>query len=94
MEAFDGPATTTVSPGVFARNLELTRMVTEGAVSYVECLMYGSEKEFYELSQNDFTMQIDGQSFAYSNRLVGVVDAIRDGVVATMYAVPPEIPTP
>jgi len=81
VESDEGGESVPVAPGVFARNLELTRMVTSGAISYLECLEYGNTNEFTLLSQKDLSMQIDGQAYDYSKRLQALVIAIRDGVV-------------
>lgn len=81
-ESSDGSNTVPIKPGVFARDLELTRLVTVGAISYLECFMYGSDAEFKKLLAKDYTMEIDRKPYSYSQRLKDLVSAIRDGIVS------------
>jgi N-acetylmuramoyl-L-alanine amidase len=87
LEQFDGTGTVKLDPGVFARNLELTRMVTEGSVSYLECLMYGSESEFQPLLAQDYSMKIGNDVYTYSQRLKDLSEAIITGLLS-YYEVP------
>jgi N-acetylmuramoyl-L-alanine amidase len=69
-----------VEDGVFARNLVLSRMLTGIPVSYLECLFYNQRKEFDLLKRRDHRMMIGGEETWYSDRLLEVVGAIRQGV--------------
>lgn len=78
----DMSGTTPVLPGVFARNLALTREVVQSPISYLECLTYGSLDEFNRLAKTDGgTLEIDGKSVPYSRRLASLADAITAGIV-------------
>ncbi|MBY0472156.1 N-acetylmuramoyl-L-alanine amidase [bacterium] len=77
-----GSAKQTISPGVFSRNLVLCRNLTGHALSYLEILFYNDPKEFAELTKSNYTMTIDGKAYPYSQRLVDVSNALRDGVLA------------
>lgn len=80
--ATDMAGTLPVARGVFARNLALTRLLTDSPVSYLECLYYGNSQEFAMLARKDGgTLSIDGKSYPYSARLKKLSDAIVDGVV-------------
>lgn len=71
-----------VAPGVFARNLALTRIVSDAPLTFLECLYYGNPAEFSRLARSDGgTLQIDGRPMAYSSRLRDLADAITSGVV-------------
>ncbi len=75
--------TMAIEPGVFARNLNLTRGVWGTPLSYVECLFYNDPGEFKQLLRADHSMKMDdGRSYPYSNRLAEVVESLREGVVA------------
>ena len=76
----DMDTTIALEPGIFARNLVLNHAITKGATSYIECLMYGSRKEFDRLKQKDYQMMIDGKAVFYSQRLQDLAKAIRDAV--------------
>lgn len=77
----DTSGSTPVMPGVFARNLALTRIITGSPISYLECLSYGNAAEFARLSRTDGgTLQIGGKSVAYSKRLDDLAKAITKGV--------------
>jgi N-acetylmuramoyl-L-alanine amidase len=69
-----------VAPGVFARNLALSRKISGHAVSYIETLFYNNPAEFAALSKADQPLLIDGVNHPYSARLFQVVEALRDGV--------------
>lgn len=70
-----------VAPGVFSRNLYLTREADRHAHTYIECLHYNDPTEFKAMLRKDFAMVIDGETTYYSTRVRQVADAIRDGVV-------------
>ncbi len=70
-----------IAPGVFVRNLYISRKMHGHAHAYVECLHYNDPKEFKALQQKDFQVAIAGQTTYYSKRLQQVVFGIRDGVV-------------
>lgn len=74
-------ATTRILPGVYSRNLSLTRRLTGHAMSYLEILFYNSPDEFAALSRTKHPMRIDGEDHPYSDRVLEVVRALRDGVV-------------
>lgn len=81
MPKTDTSGSTPVLQGVFARNLALTRQVIGSPISYLECLSYGNEAEFYRLAKNDGgTLQIDGRAVPYSKRLDQLATAIATGV--------------
>jgi N-acetylmuramoyl-L-alanine amidase len=70
-----------VAPGVFARNLFITRKMAGHAHTYIECLHYNDPSEFKALLQKDFSLMINGENTYYSKRLQQVVFGIRNGVV-------------
>lgn len=70
-----------VEDGVFARNLGIPRKLSNQAVAYLECLFYNHPTEFKNFRNMKHTMMIGGKSYGYSDRLVEVKDAIRDGVI-------------
>jgi N-acetylmuramoyl-L-alanine amidase len=70
-----------VEPGVFARNLHLTRKIYGMAMTYLECLFYNDPEEFERLAQNHYSLKIDGISYPYSSRLLEVADALEKGIV-------------
>ncbi|MFL5785265.1 MAG: N-acetylmuramoyl-L-alanine amidase [Bacteriovoracaceae bacterium] len=76
-----GGNSTLVAPGVFSRNLFITRKMHNHAHTYVECLHYNDPSEFKAFLQKDFPLVIDGETTYYSRRLRDVAFAIRDGVV-------------
>jgi N-acetylmuramoyl-L-alanine amidase len=77
----DMTGTTPISPGVFARNLALTRQINESPISYLECLSYGNDAEFARLSKKDGgTLTIDGKEMPYSKRLDDLASAIVRGI--------------
>lgn len=71
-----------IAPGVFARNLALTRLVTYAPIVYLECLFYGARSEFNRLTVHDGgTLTIGGRAYGYSSRIEKVAAAIADGIV-------------
>jgi N-acetylmuramoyl-L-alanine amidase len=70
-----------VEPGIFSRNLAVSRKLTGHAVTYLEILHYNAPAEFAALSNRTHPMSIDGQNYPYSDRLALAVRAIRDGIV-------------
>lgn len=70
-----------IAPGLQSRNLNLTRMIADSAIAYVECLYYNDPTEFAAFLKADNSMMIGGEKYTYSNRLVKVVDAIEAGVL-------------
>jgi hypothetical protein len=73
---------TKVLPGVFARNLALTRQIDESPIAYLECLCYGNDAEFARLAKADGGIQqIGGKAVAYSSRLEKLSQAITTGIV-------------
>lgn len=78
----DGFSQSKLAPGVFARNLVLSRHVTYCPTTYLESLFYGNQEEFNRLSNYDAgSMTIGGKPYGYSTRLVNLADAIVRGVV-------------
>jgi N-acetylmuramoyl-L-alanine amidase len=76
----DGDAVA-LAPGLQSRNLNLTRMIADSAIAYVECLYYNDPREFAAFLKADNSMTIGGTKYSYSNRLVKVVDSIEAGVL-------------
>lgn len=76
-----GGSSKQVAPGVFARNLFITRKLHGHAHAYVECLHYNDPGEFKSLLKKDFPLIIQGQTTYYSKRLKQVVDGIKNGVL-------------
>jgi N-acetylmuramoyl-L-alanine amidase len=76
-----GGSSRLVAPGVFARNLFITRKMHGHAHTYVECLHYNDPSEFKSFLQKDFELEIDGKTTYFSKRLQQVAFGIRDGVV-------------
>ena len=70
------------APGVYSRNLYLLKKLPGFVVSYIECLFYNDPKEFEALRSPDHTIQIDGQSLPYSDRLLQVEQALKAGTVS------------
>ena len=68
-------------PGIFARNLGVSRRVTQRALTYIECLYYDNPTEFAAISSARHPMQIGTESHPYSDRLVQVAQAIQKGVL-------------
>ncbi|MGK5089559.1 hypothetical protein WDW86_18565 [Bdellovibrionota bacterium FG-2] len=69
-----------VEPGVFARNLRISRKLHKTAMSSVECLYYDAPKEFNALLEKKYSLEIDGVDYSYSERLAQVVKGIKAGV--------------
>lgn len=79
----DLDSTLRVAPGVFARNLAMTRMLTSGPMAFIECLTYGNSAEFARLTNTDGGVLIMGnKQYPYSKRLVDLSDAIEKGIEA------------
>ena len=76
-----GSSAKKVAPGVFSRNLFLNRSLYGIPFSYIECLYYNHPKEFKMLSQEDYTIEIDGQTHFYSQRLLDLTQSIKQAVV-------------
>jgi N-acetylmuramoyl-L-alanine amidase len=70
-----------VEDGIYARNLALTRLLTNTAISYLECLYYNSEDEFNNLLRKDHKIKINNIDYTYSHRLVEVSNAIVEGLL-------------
>jgi N-acetylmuramoyl-L-alanine amidase len=68
-------------PGLQARNLALTHLLSETALAYIECLYYNDPTEFKAFSNGTHTIDIGGENYLYSDRLIQVVDALESGVV-------------
>jgi N-acetylmuramoyl-L-alanine amidase len=73
-------ATKLVRPGVFARNLGLSRRLPRHAISYLECMFYNDAVEFPRLLAEDHTIDIGGTPYPYSERLATVARAVVAGV--------------
>lgn len=86
LAAGGGPKTTTVEPGIFARNLQLPRRLKAPAITYLECLFYNRPQEFNAFADARHPMTIGGKNVPYSDRVVQVKNAIRDGVVGFVRA--------
>ena len=71
-----------VAPGVFARNLNLSRRITDSATCYAECFFYNDPAEFRALTKTTHPLIIDGQNHPYSDRLLQVVGALKTGIVS------------
>jgi N-acetylmuramoyl-L-alanine amidase len=71
-----------LEPGIFSRNLGVSRRVTGRALTYVECLFYNDPTEFAELLDAHHPMQIGSESRPYSDRLAQVAQAIQKGVLS------------
>lgn len=71
-----------IEPGVFARNLLVPRYLTTPAVSYLECLFYDNPTDFNLLINGRHELQIDGKMTFYSDHLVSIVTAIRNGLMS------------
>lgn len=81
MDGGGGGNSVAVAPGVFSRNLYITRKMHGHAHTYVECLHYNDPNEFRAFLAKDYSIVIDGQQTFYSERLRQVALAIKDGVV-------------
>ena len=80
-DEYGGGVSHAVEPGVFARNLVLSRKTFGHAVTYIEALHYNDPEEFAALRDYKYDLSIDGVNYPYSDRLLVVVDAIRQGVL-------------
>lgn len=71
-----------VAPGVFARNLVLSRENNYSPTAYLECLYYGNMAEFDRLAKTDGgSLLIGGKSYAYSSRIGQLANAITTGII-------------
>lgn len=71
-----------VAPGVFTRNLVLSRQNTYSPLTYLECLYYGNLAEFNRLSTLDGgSLEIGGKIYQYPNRLNVLASAITNGII-------------
>ncbi len=70
-----------VVPGVFSRNLVIPRMLKAKAITYLECLFYNNPLEFEKIHDAKYPLDIGGKNIPYSERILHVSNAIRDGVV-------------
>ncbi len=82
IENYDVNNSKPIEDGISARNLYLTRTITDTALSYVECLYYDDADEFENLSRYSRQMVIDGQTYPYSDRLVQLSDSLFNGVIS------------
>ena len=81
LEKFSGGGNSTfVEPGIFSRNLGVSRRVTHRALTYVECLFYNDPVEFERFMELAGTVEIGGKQVAYSTRVKQVSDALAEGV--------------
>jgi N-acetylmuramoyl-L-alanine amidase len=76
-----GPNATKVEEGVFARNLGLSRRLSDHPQSYLEILFYNRPAEFEALRKEKTTMKIDGVDYLVSERLLSVVSSLKAGVL-------------
>lgn len=79
--ASGGDKAVQVEPGIFARNLQIPRRLTAPAISYLECLFYNRPQEFNAFANATHPLLIDGKNIPYSDRVVDVKSAIREGVL-------------
>ena len=84
LETFGGREATPVEPGIFARNLGVSRRLTGHAVSYVECLFYNGPTEFERLQQQTETLEVDGQPTRFSPRLRQLSTALKEAILTTV----------
>jgi hypothetical protein len=77
-----GSAAVQVEPGVYSRNLALSRKIHGHALSFLECLHYNAPAEFDALSRTRHPLLIDGVNHPYSDRLTQVVQAIKSGLIS------------
>lgn len=80
-----------IVPGVWARNLALTRRLPGRVFSFLECMYYNTN-EFDALSRQTNPMLIDGVSTPYSDRLGQVAKAIGDGLVGYVSGLSARLP--
>jgi hypothetical protein len=69
-----------VEPGLFARNLAVSRLLGDSAVSYVECLYYNDPTEFSEMIRQTHALEIGGANVPYSDRIAAVAQSLGDAV--------------
>lgn len=70
-----------VTNGVYARNLALNRLVSRGAMSYIEVEHYDFTLEFRKLARTDKHTEINGIAFDYSSRLEDFAQGIKMGIL-------------
>ncbi|MEW6057737.1 MAG: hypothetical protein AB1540_14090 [Bdellovibrionota bacterium] len=70
-----------VEDGIYARNLALTRLIQEGALSYLEVLHYNHESEFHRLYAQNRRSEHRGIKFDHSSRLHDIVAGLKQGVL-------------
>ena len=71
-----------VAPGVFTRNLVLPRQAVTAPMSYLECFYYANTAEFERVLKTDGgQIVIGGKTYAYSQRLNVLSNAITKGIV-------------
>ncbi|MBI3555203.1 MAG: N-acetylmuramoyl-L-alanine amidase, partial [Deltaproteobacteria bacterium] len=70
-----------VADGVYARNLALSRLVTQGVMTYVEVEHYDFTPEFRRLNLNDRHTEIGGTKIDYPARLDDIVDGFKRGIL-------------
>ena len=70
-----------ISPGVFARNLALTRKLHSHAITYVECLYYNYPGEFSALLKTRHPLRAGDQAIPYSDRVKQVADSLKDSIL-------------
>lgn len=71
-----------IEKGVIARNLALTRHLVGIPFSYVESFYYNDKDEFNALKSKDYVISIDGQPYAYSKRLLDLVNALEAAIIS------------
>jgi N-acetylmuramoyl-L-alanine amidase len=80
-EGTGDPLSYSVEPGIFARDLNIPRMLKAPAISYLECLFYDRPTEFNAFLKANHPMLIDGKNIPYSDRTLQEVQAIADGII-------------
>jgi N-acetylmuramoyl-L-alanine amidase len=70
-----------VNDGVYARNLALNRLVSEGIMTYVEVLRYDYEPDFHRLVTHSRHTEVDGIRIDYPARLDKIVEGMKQGVL-------------
>jgi len=76
-----GPNGLALEPGIFARNLLLTRKLNQSPLSFLECFFYDDPTEFQALQNRTIPLKIDGRDEPASPRLKALSLAIRDGIL-------------
>lgn len=70
-----------IEPGVRSRNLVVSRYLRASSVTYLETLFYNRPVEFEALLRRDYSMNIGGSTYTYSQRLKKIVDATESGII-------------